>query len=250
MLGHSSGGRSAALLYRRFVKLSFNPSGVASRVSTRRVFGYEVAGFGVCWCSLLIKLGVTLVWGSVSGAWWCGLGLYTYYISIATADVSNVLGLPNGPLPMSERDDQLVGPELRAWREEIKQRKGRITVKVLGTQLLELKDGENGSGVRTALRKHNGGAAFSRDMGWRYGTAKQHPSLWGSQFQEGGRGIETTARGISVVKGDRILLCLNSDEVPVSTTMTDESPPGVRLSDIEGGELTSLTSVVDASLLL
>nr|GMD78699.1 uncharacterized protein LOC109160869 [Ipomoea batatas] len=146
MLGHSSGGRSAALLYRRFVKLSFNPSGVASRVSTRRVFGYEVAGFGVCWCALLIKLGVTLVWGSVSGAWWCGLGLYTYYISIATADVANVLGLPNGLLPMSERDDQLVGPELRAWREEIKQRKGRITVKVLGTQLLELKDGENGSG--------------------------------------------------------------------------------------------------------
>nr|GMD82288.1 uncharacterized protein LOC109160869 [Ipomoea batatas] len=70
----------------------------------------------------------------------------TCYISIATADVANVLGLPNGPLPMSERDDQLVGPELRAWREEIKQQKGRIRVKVLVTQLLELKDGENGSG--------------------------------------------------------------------------------------------------------
>nr|GMD78698.1 hypothetical protein Iba_chr13cCG15490 [Ipomoea batatas] len=93
------------------------------------VFGYEVAGFGVCWCALLIKLGVTLVWGSVSGAWWCGLGLYTYYISIATADVANVLGLPNGLLPMSERDDQLVwaGNYVHGGRRSKKGEKGRIT---------------------------------------------------------------------------------------------------------------------------
>nr|GMD08068.1 uncharacterized protein LOC109160869 [Ipomoea batatas] len=63
------------------------------------------------------------------------------YISIATQDVARVLGLSNGPLPISERDGQQVPPELRAWREEIKHRKGKITVKALGTQMLELKDG-------------------------------------------------------------------------------------------------------------
>nr|GMD95380.1 uncharacterized protein LOC109160869 [Ipomoea batatas] len=49
------------------------------------------------------------------------------YISITAQDVAHVLGLPNGPVPITERDGQLVGTELRAWREETKQRKGKIT---------------------------------------------------------------------------------------------------------------------------
>nr|GMD98134.1 uncharacterized protein LOC109160869 [Ipomoea batatas] len=55
-------------------------------------------------------------------------------------------GLPNGPVPITERDGQLVGTELRAWREETKQRKGKITVKVLAAE----------------SRKHEGGGEWFR----------------------------------------------------------------------------------------
>lgn len=68
------------------------------------------------------------------------------YISITAQDVAHVLGLPNGPVPITERDGQLVGTELRAWREETKQRKGKITVKVLAAQ----------------SRKHGGGGEWFR----------------------------------------------------------------------------------------
>nr|GMD97836.1 uncharacterized protein LOC109150699 isoform X5 [Ipomoea batatas] len=60
------------------------------------------------------------------------------YINITAQDVAHVFGLPNGPLPITERDSPQVGPELRAWREETKQRKGKITVKALVTQALKL----------------------------------------------------------------------------------------------------------------
>nr|GMD48506.1 uncharacterized protein LOC109150699 isoform X5 [Ipomoea batatas] len=55
------------------------------------------------------------------------------YINITAQDIAHVFGLPNEPLPITERDSPQVGPELRAWREEAKQRKGKITVKALVT---------------------------------------------------------------------------------------------------------------------
>lgn len=63
------------------------------------------------------------------------------YISITAADVAVVFGLPNGPVPIVEHEGQQVPPELRAWREKIKHRRGKITVKALVTQMLEIKDG-------------------------------------------------------------------------------------------------------------
>nr|GLL49693.1 uncharacterized protein LOC109155623 isoform X3 [Ipomoea trifida] len=60
-------------------------------------------------------------------------------ITITKEDVATVLGLPNGIVPITERDGPIVGPELRAWRDKVNQRRGKITVRALGTLLLELK---------------------------------------------------------------------------------------------------------------
>nr|GMD12659.1 uncharacterized protein LOC109150699 isoform X5 [Ipomoea batatas] len=63
------------------------------------------------------------------------------YIQITNEDVAAVLGLPNGTVPIYERDSQVVGHDLHAWRVKVNKRKGNITVKALVTHLLTLKDG-------------------------------------------------------------------------------------------------------------
>ncbi|XP_019164692.1 PREDICTED: uncharacterized protein LOC109160887 [Ipomoea nil] len=49
--------------------------------------------------------------------------------------------MPAGPIPIVERDSQLVSPELRAWRDEVNQRRGRVTVKALCERMQQLEDG-------------------------------------------------------------------------------------------------------------
>nr|GMD91781.1 uncharacterized protein LOC109160869 [Ipomoea batatas] len=63
------------------------------------------------------------------------------FISVTKEDVATVLGLPNGFVPIIERDSPVVSTELREWREKVNQRRGRITVKALANQVLNLKDG-------------------------------------------------------------------------------------------------------------
>lgn len=72
-------------------------------------------------------------------------------ITITKEDVATVLGLPNGIIPITERDGPIVGPELRAWRDKVNQRRGKITVRALGTLMLELKQGGSGSDATFAL---------------------------------------------------------------------------------------------------
>lgn len=66
---------------------------------------------------------------------------YGNFIGITKEDVAAVLGLRNGLAPILERDSQAVSTELREWRDKVNQRRGRITVKALATQLLNLRDG-------------------------------------------------------------------------------------------------------------
>nr|GMD72438.1 uncharacterized protein LOC109150699 isoform X4 [Ipomoea batatas] len=63
------------------------------------------------------------------------------FISVTNEDVAGVLGLPNGLVPIVERDSQVVSTELREWRDKVNKRRGRITVKALATLLLNLRDG-------------------------------------------------------------------------------------------------------------
>lgn len=60
------------------------------------------------------------------------------FISITKEDVVVVLGLPNGLVPILERDIQVVSAELRESGEKVNQCRGRIIVKALATQLLNL----------------------------------------------------------------------------------------------------------------
>lgn len=63
------------------------------------------------------------------------------FISVTKEDVAGVLGLPNGLVPIVERDSQVVSTELREWRDKVNKQRGRITVKALATLLLNLRDG-------------------------------------------------------------------------------------------------------------
>ncbi|XP_019197530.1 PREDICTED: uncharacterized protein LOC109191353 [Ipomoea nil] len=53
------------------------------------------------------------------------------YIPVTKEDVAAVFGLLCGPIPISERDSQVVSPEFREWRDVVEQRRGRITVRAL-----------------------------------------------------------------------------------------------------------------------
>ncbi|XP_019158791.1 PREDICTED: uncharacterized protein LOC109155623 isoform X2 [Ipomoea nil] len=63
------------------------------------------------------------------------------YIPVTKEDVSAVFGLPRGPIPIAERDSQVVSKELRDWRDAVKQHRGRVTVKALCALMRELIDG-------------------------------------------------------------------------------------------------------------
>ncbi|XP_031099807.1 uncharacterized protein LOC116004007 [Ipomoea triloba] len=57
-------------------------------------------------------------------------------------DVAATLGLPCGPITITERDSQVVGPYLRQWRDKLCQPEGDVTVKALCNAMLRCKDGD------------------------------------------------------------------------------------------------------------
>nr|GMD31260.1 uncharacterized protein LOC109155623 isoform X2 [Ipomoea batatas] len=57
-------------------------------------------------------------------------------------DVAATLGLPCGPITITEWDSQVVGPYLRQWRDKLCQPEGDVTVKALCNAMLRCKDGD------------------------------------------------------------------------------------------------------------